>query len=564
MKKIFILVLSFSYFTIAHSQSVGLGTTVPNASAALDLTSSNKGLLIPRMGSSSIHSIPNPAKGLLVYDSAKNQLMVNMGTAAAPDWETIIAGSGWGLTGNTHTDSTKNFIGTTDAQPLQFRVNGQVAGMIDSAGGNSYLGYGSGRNNTTGVFNTAFGYKAIDLNSTGSYNTAFGIQTLSVNTSGSSIGDNNTAIGYQALMNNRGNAGNTAVGYQALFTNASNLNTATGYQALYHTGSGSNTATGAQALFYGGGNSNTAIGAKALYNSLSSASYNTASGYQALYSNISGSFNTASGYQALFSNSSGQFNTAFGSGALYSNRLGNQNVSVGYNSLINTTGSDENTAIGYQAGNAYDNGYYNCFIGAETDATGPGFYNCIALGHGTLVTAPNMMRVGNGATVSIGGPVGWSTISDGRVKRNIKENVPGLSFIMKLRPVSYNVDLSAVDRIVQPPPAKDNDGKVTDRKLSKEMADARMAKEQLVYTGFVAQEVEHAAKSLHYDFSGVDAARNDKDLYSLRYADFVVPLVKAVQELSAQNDQLKKDNELLAKENEQAMQRITALKANLH
>jgi len=50
---------------------------------------------------------------------------------------------------------------------------------------------------------------------------------------------------------------------------------------------------------------------------------------------------------------------------------------------------------------------------------------------------------------------------------------------------------------------------------------------------------------LNYDFSGVDAAKNDKDLYGLRYADFVVPLAKAVQELSQENDSLKKENEAL-------------------
>ncbi len=50
---------------------------------------------------------------------------------------------------------------------------------------------------------------------------------------------------------------------------------------------------------------------------------------------------------------------------------------------------------------------------------------------------------------------------------------------------------------------------------------------------------------MNYDFSGVDAAKNDKDLYGLRYAEFVVPLVKAVQELSQQNNELKKRIEKL-------------------
>ena len=43
---------------------------------------------------------------------------------------------------------------------------------------------------------------------------------------------------------------------------------------------------------------------------------------------------------------------------------------------------------------------------------------------------------------------------------------------------------------------------------------------------------------MNYDFSGVDAPKNNKDLYGLRYAEFVVPLVKAVQELATTNDAL--------------------------
>ena len=56
-----------------------------------------------------------------------------------------------------------------------------------------------------------------------------------------------------------------------------------------------------------------------------------------------------------------------------------------------------------------------------------------------------------------------------------------------------------------------------------------------MFSGFVAQEVEQAAKSTGYDFSGVDKPKNENDMYGLRYAEFVVPLVKAVQELSKMN-----------------------------
>jgi hypothetical protein len=61
---------------------------------------------------------------------------------------------------------------------------------------------------------------------------------------------------------------------------------------------------------------------------------------------------------------------------------------------------------------------------------------------------------------------------------------------------------------------------------------ARDIQENIRYTGFIAQEVEKAAKDVGYDFSGVDSPQNEQSLYGLRYAEFTVPLVKAVQELN--------------------------------
>ena len=64
-------------------------------------------------------------------------------------------------------------------------------------------------------------------------------------------------------------------------------------------------------------------------------------------------------------------------------------------------------------------------------------------------------------------------------------------------------------------------------------------KSKIIQTGFIAQEVEAAAKALDFEFSGIDLPKNENDHYSLRYAEFVVPLVKAVQELSKENEALK-------------------------
>ena len=64
--------------------------------------------------------------------------------------------------------------------------------------------------------------------------------------------------------------------------------------------------------------------------------------------------------------------------------------------------------------------------------------------------------------------------------------------------------------------------------------DAEREKAAIVQTGFIAQEVEVASKELGFDFSGVDAPKSDQDHYGIRYAEFTVPLVKAVQELHLQ------------------------------
>src|SRR5881409_3833120 len=112
----------------------------------------------------------------------------------------------------------------------------------------------------------------------------------------------------------------------------------------------------------------------------------------------------------------------------------------------------------------------------------------------------------------------------------MKEDVPGLQFINKLKPITYTLDATGLDKFLQ----RNITGKNADKQISaaaKATLDkALKEKEQIRYTGFVDQEVEKAAKELHYDFSGVDAAKNENDVYGLRYAEFVVPLVKAVQE----------------------------------
>ena len=129
-----LLVNVFVFFsTVIYGQSIGIGTSSPNSSAQLDISSSSRGLLIPRMDSNAVRAIVSPAAGLMVYDSSRKQLLVNMGTAAAPDWENIIAKSGWTLKGNKGTGA---ILGTTDNTPLLFMTDSSIAGLLSGGGAN--------------------------------------------------------------------------------------------------------------------------------------------------------------------------------------------------------------------------------------------------------------------------------------------------------------------------------------------------------------------------------------------------------------------------------------------
>ena len=88
MKKIVLpLVLIFS-MCYGFSQ-VGIGTTTPDASSILDVKSTDKGVLVPRLTTLQRNSITNPAKGLLVFNTTLNLFEYNSGTPATPSWIAI-------------------------------------------------------------------------------------------------------------------------------------------------------------------------------------------------------------------------------------------------------------------------------------------------------------------------------------------------------------------------------------------------------------------------------------------------------------------------------------------
>jgi hypothetical protein len=170
------------------------------------------------------------------------------------------------------------------------------------------------------------------------------------------------------------------------------------------------------------------------------------------------------------------------------------------------------------------------------------YSNTLSLGNGASSTASDMVRVGNASITSIGGTVGWTTLSDARFKKNILSDVQGLNFIMKLKPVTYNVDIHKIYEFVNY-----NDTNKWDSKYDGE---------KIKTSGFLAQDVEAAAKAVGYNFSGIDVPKNEKDYYGLRYGDFVVPIVKAIQEQQVQIDELKRQNQELIELNRKLLEKL--------
>ena len=402
--------------------------------------------------------------------------------------------------------------------------------------------------NTTGEGNIALGSQSLQSNTTGSYNTATGLSSLQFNTSGY----NNSATGVNALRNNTTGSYNIAMGVSALYTNTTGYeniaiggnslsyntsgswNTATGHSSLYSNTAGNwNTASGHSSLLSNTtGYSNTADGYSSLYTN-TTGYYNTANGYYALRSNTTGDNNTATGKTALYSNTQGYYNTANGVNALYTNASGAANSAFGYNALYSNTTGVLNTAVGYFSLYGNTTGNYNTAIGYYATVGSANLSNATALGYNAIAYASNSVMVGNTSVTSIGGQVSWTSFSDGRYKNNIKEDVHGLDFIMQLKPVTYNFDRDKLSA---------RNGNVKDEVVKKIEQQAGMkAPIEVRYSGFIAQDVEKAAQKVGYDFSGVDKPNDEKSTYGLRYAEFVVPLIKAVQQQQAIIETLKKE-----------------------
>ena len=283
------------------------------------------------------------------------------------------------------------------------------------------------------------------------------------------------------------------------------------------------------------------IGTNAL-KSLTTGDRNTAIGMEVLETVTTGDENTAVGNQSLRYNT-GENNTALGSNAMVNNTTADGNVAIGYYALANNTTGHSNTVVGYQAGTAgssavmvdkpritaigyqagkNNKGGNNTFIGhtAQKQASTPQGSNSTAIGYQAAVSGSNAFQLGNSSVTSLTVGDGSANVtiyagsvaeaSDERLKKLIKPLVSyGLSYINKLNPVTWNWK-------------------------SDDSMDA----------GFIAQEVQELSKDSKDPYGLIRTFNNpytDEETLTMDYGKLVVPLVKAVQELSDEIERLKSE-----------------------
>ena len=144
MKANFIFFTVFLYSILTINAQVGVGTVTPEPSSILDVTATDKGFLAPRVSLSNVTDnvspINAPVEGLLIYNT-NGSVTGGSGTGYyywnASQWAKLITASvvdDWSLSGNTGTNPSNDFVGTTDAQDLVFRTNNNEDMRIQSGG----------------------------------------------------------------------------------------------------------------------------------------------------------------------------------------------------------------------------------------------------------------------------------------------------------------------------------------------------------------------------------------------------------------------------------------------
>ena len=393
----------------------------------------------------------------------------------------------------------------------------------------------------SGSSNTLFG-KLVggSLTAGGNYNILIGENVGNNLTTGS----NNVAIGYNALHSEQGGSGSVAIGPFALYNQkvsgsgiANNHNIAIGENAGYNVTTGSNNvAIGPNALFSASVlHGCTAIGVGALYSLHGPEDGDAAIGWD--FDDFGGTRPsvgaTAVGEEAGYF-TDGIDNTYIGrrAGRGDSYHNGNYNTFVGSNAGSRITGyATENILIGAYAGADFNGhptnpphrlitGDYNIMIGTKSDFSANDAQSQIVIGNSLVGTANTRVHIGNGTSHiynDFNSNATWTHSSDKRQKTNIQDDTLGLNFINSLRTVTY---------VNKSPSEFPEEWHAYDPEDKEPMGGGN------IIHGFIAQEVKEAMDKVGCDtFGGWDV--NPDGRQGVSFEAFVMPLVKAVQELSA-------------------------------
>jgi len=367
--KYIILSLLFINIILSSLAQVGIGTNSPNASAQLDVESTNKGFLPPRVvltGRTDASTIASPATGLLVYNTTNNGtapnnvtpgFYYNAGTQQSPNWvRLIITNEAVQSVGSISSTSDSKGASITSGVLSLAPANGTSGGIV-TTGDQTFAG------SKTFTSNINVNNVSVGAPTSGVQNTMLGTASFGY----SSPGNNNTALGFFTLASLSGGADNTAVGTNAIRQGGAangSRNTAVGSAALTNgAASSDNVAIGVSTLSNATGGANTAVGTFALQNT-TTARENVGLGFYALHHASQGGYNTAIGSYSMFINTTGDVNTAVGHKSLFSNLNGRYNTSVGVQAQESNTSGSQNTAIGVAAIDQNTTGSNNAVLGA--------------------------------------------------------------------------------------------------------------------------------------------------------------------------------------------------------
>ena len=139
MKKLSFFIAIYLLFCRAMFAQVSVSAdgSAADPSAMLDVRSTSRGMLVPRMSITERNGISQPATGLLIFCTDDKQYYTNKGTTASPDW--VIVSSQWLTVGSNIYYTAGNVgIGVSPAYPLHFASNLGDKISLYGSGSNHY------------------------------------------------------------------------------------------------------------------------------------------------------------------------------------------------------------------------------------------------------------------------------------------------------------------------------------------------------------------------------------------------------------------------------------------